>query len=206
MTKKQIRSAGYKAIVKENKSHQEAFDDISSIQGVDQKLLADELSKIPSNGKQKSTSTLRYIFIAALILLAGMRILAIVLLGIDGNIGGSIIMLLVLFGVVVPGIGIYAALVSKVELYMTTGIFLSISLFRSLTKGEITTDPETLIGLIPFAVAVALAFFIPTKLKTPYKRTVVEHFIDGKTNKKIEYIFEDTRLNQEDILDGNSFS
>lgn len=206
MTKKQIRLAGYDAIVKENKSHQEAFDDITSTQGIDRKLVAQELSKIPSSGKQKSTSTLRYIFIAALALLAAMRILTIVLLGIEGNINGSIIGLLVLFGVVIPGVGIYAALFSKVELYMGTGIFLSVSLFRALMKGEMTADPETLIGLIPFAVAVALAFFIPTKLKTPYKRNVVEHYIDGKLNKKVEYVFEDTRLNQADILDGNSFT
>lgn len=206
MHKKQIRKIAYSSIVKENKSHQEAFDDISSTEGVDQKMLADELSKTPSNGKQKSTLTLRYIFIGALTILAALRIMAIVLLGMEGNINGSLIGIMVLFGVFVPGLGIYAALFSKVEFYMSTGIFLTISLFRSITRGEMNAEPETLIGLVPFAIAVALAFYIPTRLKTVYKREVTERSVDGKLNKEIVYIFEDTRLNQSDLLDGNSFS
>lgn len=203
MTKKQIRAAGYNFIVKENKSHQETFDELSITNGIEKKMLADELSKIPSNGKQNSTSALRYIFIISLVLLAGLRIFGIIVLGMSTSMNASVIGLLVFFGVIVPGIGIYGAIYAKVELYMTTGIFLTISLFRSITRGELNAEPETLLVMIPFFVAVALAFFIPTRLKTSYQRTVKEHFIDGKSQKKIAYEFEDTRASDSGLLDSN---
>lgn len=201
MIKKQMRILGHKAIVKNNKSHQEAFDELSQTEGVDRQLLADELSKIPSNGKQKSTTSLRYIFIAALGLLAALRILGIIVIGMEGSINMGLIALMVLFGVFVPVMGIYAALYAKVELYMTTGILLGISLFRSISRGELNTEPETLVSLIPFAVAMGLAFYIPLKLKTKNTRIITERFVDGKTVKKVDYEFEDTRMNESDILD-----
>lgn len=201
MLKKQIRTLGHQAIVKEQRSHQETFDELSQTAGVDRQLLADELSKIPSNGKQGNTASLRYIFIAALALLGILRILSIILIGIEGSLNMGLISLLVAFGVIVPGIGIYAALFGKSELYTTTGILLAISLFRSITRGELSAEPETWIALIPFAVAVGLAFYIPFKLKTPHKKVVSESYVDGKLVKKINYEFEDTRVSDSNILD-----
>lgn len=201
MLKKQIRTLGHKAIVKNNKSHQEAFDELSQNENIDKQLLANELSKIPSNGKQKSTASLRYIFIAALVLLAAIRIIGIIMIGMESSVNMGLVYMLVTFGVLIPGLGVYAALFSKSELYMTTGILLGISLFRSVSRGELNVEPETLVALIPFAVAIGLSFFIPFKLKTPHKRVVTESYVDGKLVKKVDYEFEDTRLNESDILD-----
>jgi hypothetical protein len=201
MLKKQIRTLGHKAIVKNNKSHQEAFDELSQNENIDKQLLANELSKIPSNGKQKSTASLRYIFIAALVLLAAIRIIGIIMIGMESSVNMGLVYMLVAFGVLIPGLGVYAALFGKSELYMTTGILLGISLFRSVSRGELNVEPETLVALIPFAVAIGLAFFIPFKLKTPHKRVITESYVDGKLVKKVDYEFEDTRLNESDILD-----
>ena len=201
MTKKQLRSAGYKAIVKNHKSHQEAFDEINETPGIDQHLLAEELTKIPSSGKQQATTSLRYIFIVSLILIIAMRIYAIVVLGIEGGMNPSLIGVLLLFGILIPGYGIYAALFSKSELYSMVGFLLILGIFRFVTRESFSADPITYIAYIPFAIAIGLAFFIPFKLKTPFKKTVSEHFIDGKMQHKTRYEFEDTRANQSDLLD-----
>lgn len=201
MTKKQLRSAGYKAIVKNHKSHQEAFDEISETPGIDRQLLADELTRIPSSGKQQSTTLLRYIFILALALIIAMRIYTIVIMGFGGGMTQSIIGVLILFGILLPGYGIYAALFSKSDLYSMVGILLLLGIVRFVTRELFTADPITYIAFIPFAVAIALAFYIPFKLKTPYKKTVSERFIDGKMQQKTHYEFEDTRANQSDLLD-----
>ena len=196
-----MRTLGHKAIVKNNKSHQEAFDELSQKQGVNKQVLASELSKIPSNGKQKSTTALRYVFIATLVLLAAIRIVGIVLIGMESSVNMGLMYMLIAFGVFIPGLGVYAALVGKSELYVTTGILLGVSLFRSVSGGELNLEPETLVALVPFAIAIGLAFFIPFKLKTPHRRVITESHVDGKLVRKVDYEFEDTRLNESDILD-----
>lgn len=202
MIKKQLRTLGHKAIVKEHKSHQEAFDEISEHPGVDRKLLADELSKIPSSGKLKATTSLRYTFIAALAILGGVRLLALVLLMIEGGMPNlGFLAILIALSVAVPVLGIYTALAGRVEHYTTTGVLLAISVFRAVSRGEIHIDWESLIFLLPLVIAFGLAFYIPTKLKTPYKRTVTNHFSDGKSQEKEHYYFEDTRYNETTILD-----
>lgn len=201
MLKKQIRTLGHKAIVKENKSHQEAFDEISQTPGVDLKLLADELSKIPSSGKQKATAGLRYTFMGALLVLGGYRVLGIVLLMTDGLPNIGFIAFIILLSIFVPVVGIYASLTRRVEHYTTTGILLGIAVFRSVSKGEIHVDINSLFYLLPVVIAFGLAFYIPTKLKTPYKRMVTNHFSDGKTQEKVSYYFEDTRFDGMDVLD-----
>lgn len=201
MIKKQIRTLGYKSIVKENKSHQEAFDEISQSPGVDLKLLADELSKIPSSGKQKATASLRYTFIGALVVLGGYRVLGTLLLLTDGVPDIGFMVFIILLSIFVPVIGIYTAISGRVEHYTTTGILLGMAVFRSVSKGEIHIDVNSLFFLLPVLIAFVLAFYIPTKLKTPYKRTVSNHFSDGQTQEKVNYHFEDTRFNAMDVLD-----
>lgn len=201
MLKVQIRSHGHKAIVKNNKSHQEVFDELSQTEGVNLQLLADELSKIPSNGKQKSTGSLRYIFVAALVILAIMRILALVLIGMEGTLDLGFLLFMLIIILIAPGIGIFAAFSGRAHSYMSCGILLLITLFQSIRRGELQMEPQALIVLIPFFLAIVLAFYIPTKLKTPYKRIETESYVDGKLVKKIDYAFEDTRVNESDILD-----
>lgn len=201
MIRSQIRNLGGKAIVKNNKSHQETFDELSQTPGVDRQYLAQELSKIPSNGKQKSTASLRYTFIACLIFLAALRVLAIVMLQAEVAFSLRFLGFIIIVALVVPVVGIYAALFHKIQYYQATGILLAFSLFQSIRRGELVMEVESLLVLVPFAGAVFLVFFIPSKMKTPFKKTVSEKYEDGKLVKKIDYVFEDTRVNESGLLD-----
>ena len=206
ITKGHIRKAGYKAIVKENKSHQEAFDELSTSSSVDKKMLADELSKIPSSGRQNATSNLRSIFIGALVILIGLRLWGIVTVSLSGFLDAGIILIMVLFSVFVPALGIYGALASKAQVYRTTGFLLGINIIRAISSGGIYGEPKALITFGFIAIAIGLAFYIPSQLKTGYKKVMTEHYKDGQLMKQVKYSFEDTRARQSDILDGNSFS
>jgi hypothetical protein len=203
MTKREIRKAGHLAIVKDGNSHQDAFDAIQAKGKVERNLLAEELSKIPSTGKLKSTLILRGIFIGALSLIIVARVISLVTIGLEGQFNMGLLIGLVALGILVPVIGIYGALFAQPHLYYSTGMLVGLSIFRSLTNGEMVVSSEMIVILIPFFVAVVLAFFIPSKLKTPYKKSTSEHIIDGKSVKRMEYVFEDTRLNPTDLLDNH---
>jgi hypothetical protein len=201
MIKSQIRNLGGKAIVKEKKSHQETFDELSQTPGVDQQFLAEELSKIPSSGKVKSTASLRYTFIACLAFLGVLRMVGIVMAQIEIRFDLRFVLFVVILSLIAPAAGIYAALFHKIHFYRTAGILLIFGLYQSIKRGQLALEAESLLVLIPFAAAVFLAFYIPSKLKTPYKKSITENFKDGKLTKEADYVFEDTRMTESDILD-----
>ncbi|MFK7787299.1 MAG: hypothetical protein AB8B56_19405 [Crocinitomicaceae bacterium] len=201
MTASQIRNKGYAAIVKNNQSHQEVFDELTQTKGVDRDLLAEELSKIPSSGKQKSTASLRYIFVTCLAFIALLRLLAIVMVQIEGRVDLLFLVFLSTIIIIVPVLGTYAALFHKNHLYTGTGLLLIVSLLRTIQHGELPMKLESLIVIIPFATSIFLAFHIQSKLKTAYKKTMTESYTDGKLVKKIDYVFEDTRVNESNLLD-----
>jgi len=201
MTAKEIRKLGHEAIIKENRSHQEVFDELSQKEGIDRELLAFELSKIPSNGKQKSSAVLRYFLIAFLLFIALLRIASIILIRMEGRVDLLFLIFLLLIILIVPALGIYATLFHKVELYKTTGFLLILSLFQSIRRGELVIEQKSLIVIIPFIVGAFLAFYIPSRLKTPYKTTTTEKFVDGQLVKTTKYVFENTRIDESGLLD-----
>lgn len=201
MTKREIIKAGRTAIIKNGKSHQEAFDEIKEIEKVERNMLAEELAKIPSSGKLKSTVILRGIFVAALVIIIALRVLSLLAIGLNENINFALVLGILALGIIVPVVGIYGALFARPNNYFPTGILMVVSVFRSMTQGEMTANTETFIVLIPFVVAAFLAFFIPSRLKTPFKKIVSEQFVDGKMVKRMEYVFEDTRLKPSEVLD-----
>lgn len=203
MTKKEIRKSGYSGIFKEGKSHQECFDELKDKNKNNLEELANELSKIPSNGKTKDTIILRNSFIVALLILILLRVVGIVIIGIEGNINTPILVSIVLLGIALPIYGIYGAIYGKTEAYYTTGIFLAISLLRGFGKGEINLEIESLVAIAPILYAIVMAYLIPYKYKTPYKKVLQKTETDGKGKSIIDYQFEDTRTSNEDILDMN---
>lgn len=203
MTKREIKKAAYQAIVKENKTHQEVFDELRTKGSIELDTLAEEIAKIPSPAKHNSQQTLRYIFVGVLSVVIILRILSVISLA-SMNINPNILILAVVLGLVVPALGIYGALASKVEFYRTTGILLVLSVFRSFTNGQVSADPIDYIVLVPFVAAIALAFYIPTKLKTSYSKKVSKQEVNGKMKPRLDFVFDSSTVdNQNELLDAD---
>lgn len=200
MTKRQIRKAAYHAIVKENKSHQEAFDELRKTRSIELDTLADEVSKIPSPTKQKNQQTLRYIFIGLLSLVIILRILAVLVITSMENVNINLLLVAIVLGLVIPAVGIFGALTSRVELYQTTGILLILSVIRSFTSGPISTDPIDFIVLIPFLGAAVLAFYIPTRLKTNYSKKVLKQEVAGEVKTSLQFTFDSPKYSTDNEL------
>lgn len=200
MTKRKIKKAAYQAVVKEGKTHQDTFDELRKSSEIGQDALADEVSKIPSFNKNNSQQFLRYIFVGILCLVIIMRTLAIVGLSLESNINSNIIIFAILIGVLIPVYGIVGALTSRVDAYRTVGILFILSIFRSFTKGEMSSDPLNYLALIPFVAAIVLAFYIPTKLKTNYKKQVDKKEEDGKVITSYQYVFESNGISSNNEL------
>lgn len=204
MSKRQAKKAAYKAIVKEGKSHQECYDSLRKEIKINAKDLAEEISKIPSTGKTNETATLRTFYLIILGIIIVLRALGAISLT-EGNFELPMILLFVAVGVVFPAYGIYGSVTRRIESYRSIAIILGLGIMRSFTRdaGE-HIGPETLYVLIPFVAAIALALYIPTKLKTPYTTTMSQVKMEnGKTRNVVNYTFEDTRAVNDDILDSS---
>jgi hypothetical protein len=200
MNKRKIKKRGYELIVKSNQSHTVAFESMKSTTS-DLKELADIISAIPSSGKQKETVILRSVFVGLLLILALLRTVAVLTTFLSGNMDVPITTLILLIGLFVPALGIIAVFRRQVEYYYLTGILLVLSLSRSLRAKYFEGDYTIwfVIGLM--ILTVALAFFIPSKLRTPYTTSVVHTDDNGEYRNVTEYHFKDTRLKREGILD-----
>jgi hypothetical protein len=204
MNKRKIKKAAYKAIVKDNKTHQETFDELRKTSSIDTETLADEVAKIPNSSKHNRLQTLRFIFIGTLGVIMFLRVLGVFSIISLKVMNPSILLVAVGLGLIVPVIGVYGALTARVELYRTTGILLVLSVVRSFTNGQVSADPINYLVLIPFAIAISLAFYIPTKLKTDYSKKVVKHEVDGKTKTSYQFIFDSNDLEADnELLDVN---
>lgn len=200
MTKRQLRKATYKAIVKENKSHQEAFDELSQDSSVDLDKLADELSQVPSPAKNSKLQTLRYLFIGILVLIILLRIVGMISLNELMQLDPKFLLLAVILGLFVPIYGIVGALTSRAEYYRTTAMLIALNLFRTLISGKMSTELFDLLFIIPSIIAVILGVYLPLKLRTKYVRNRISEDIDGIKQSKYEYTFENSKLPENNEL------
>lgn len=204
MTKRQLRKAAYKAIVTENKSHQEAFDELSQNSSVDLDELANELSQVPSPAKNHSQQLLRYIFIAALVVIILIRLVVIFGMDFQIKLDPIFLLLVIILGLFAPIYGIVGVITSRIHFYRTTAMLIGLNLFRSLKDLHQGTDPMGLLIFLPFIAAIALGLFIPTKLKTPYTKNRIKEEVDGVTKSRYEYIFENNKLpGSSDLIDAD---
>ncbi|MFM9983650.1 MAG: hypothetical protein ACKVOK_00355 [Flavobacteriales bacterium] len=201
MTKRQIRKEGYQLIVKSGKSHQEAFDTLKDENSSELKGLAEILSSIPSSGKQKEMATLRYVFMGLLFVIILLRLASVLPMFIAGTVNTPLIITIVVLGMFVPALGIYATLSGKTELYNSVGLLLGLSLIRSLGREALSADVVTVIVIGIIVLTIILAYYIPYKLKTPFTTTFSTENVQGINQYITHYHFEDTRLKREDVLD-----
>lgn len=202
MNKFKTRKAIYNSIVREDKTHQETFDDLSQKTSCELKWLADEIAKFPSKSRNEKYKALRFIYIGLLGLAIILRVvwtLSIVQLDVINN---SALFLLVALGVLIPLMGIIGSIKRNIQSYATMAIISFINIFKSINYFESSDNPLLLIGLFPYVGIIILALYIPSQLKTPYKIEVIEE--EGNTGVLIteKFIFEAPFLeNESEILD-----
>jgi len=201
MNKNKIRKAAYKAISKERKGHQEFFDTFRKENKVKHEVLAEETAKIPSMGKMKETTTLRYIFVAIMVVILILRVLGVTVLAQEMGLGEGLMVLAILFAVGIPLIGIVAALTQRAHLYYPVGILMTIGIIRSFTNKNVELDETSLIAYIPMVIAIILAFYIPTKLKTTYTKSIKKEIEEGKEITYLTYTFDENQDFSDEILD-----
>jgi hypothetical protein len=201
MTKRQARKAAYRLILKESKSHQAAFDELSGDKGLGNDDLAEEISKIPSERKRKSFAPLVYLYIGLLLLIIALRSLSIYVLATSDTFNAALILMAVILVVAFPIYGIYGALTARNESYKTIAIIMGLSIFRSFRQSPDEFSTEFFLVLIPFVALIGLGLFIPYKLKTPYTISVVKEQDGVQLKSKKKYTFEASRLADEDLLD-----
>ncbi|MDX2360655.1 MAG: hypothetical protein QNK23_07600 [Crocinitomicaceae bacterium] len=204
MTKKQIRKRAYQGIYKEGRTHQEVFDEIRSEYGKDLEATAEIVSKVPSRQKQESLKIWRVVFIAVLAILIILRSLGVWALMESGGAQRSVFIIALFFGLIVPVLGIIAALTARAEFYYTVGALLTLSILRSFGQRDIQFEPIVLIAMTPVVISIILAFVLPIKLKTKYTLRIVKEEVNNKIVSRSECIFEDfTSPGSEDVLDTN---
>lgn len=202
MTRRQLKKAAYKAILKENKSHQETFDELVVKAEIEKEKLADDVSKVPSTIKMQEQKTLIYSYVAVLGLIIIMRGTTIAGFGFSEQLDLRLVGLMIILGMAVPALGIWASLTGRMDQLVSVGILLGISVLRSFTNGHVQIDSTILLFLIPVAVAIVLSFYLPTRMKTPYKKQINKEEIDGRTHTRVEYKFAATgRVQHPEIVD-----
>ncbi|WP_430406130.1 hypothetical protein [Fluviicola sp.] len=202
LSKRELKKVAYQMILKEGKSHQETFENLRQTKSIPSDDLAELVAKIPSRQKLNERKVLNYIFIGLLVSVILLRSLS--LLGLGTMMGMDMRFLLVaLFAaLVVPGIGIYGAVAGKTELYFSTGILLLLTVIRTIGNKNFTNQPLDYVFFIPVVLAAAIAFYLPGKLKTTYKKTVEKNEVDGELKPVAVYRFEESnQFVREDLLD-----
>ncbi|MFD1552872.1 hypothetical protein DNU06_08090 [Putridiphycobacter roseus] len=201
MNKRATKKAAYKAIVKENKSHQTTFDELRPVSEMTRTDLANEVSSIPSLAKFNELKNLRITYIVLLGVIVILRILGGLGLSEGMTINPILLMVAILISLLVPFVGIFGDLTRRYGSYRFVGILLIIGVVRSINP-ELFNDTLNLIFLIPFLAVIGLAFYIPAKLKTSYTSKVNKEEKDGKVITQTNIVFEEeTQLNDSELLD-----
>lgn len=202
LSKRELKKVAYQMILKEGKSHQEAFDNLRQTRSIPSDNLAELIAKIPSRQKLDERKVLNYIFIGLLISVIILRGLSLLGLGTMMGMDMRFLLIALFAALVVPGIGIYGALTGRTEIYFSTGILLLLTVLRTIGNKNFTNEPLDYVFFIPVVLAAGLAFYLPGKLKTNYKKTVGKKETDGEMKAVAVYKFEESSsFAREDLLD-----
>ncbi|MFT6245745.1 MAG: hypothetical protein ACJA0U_001933 [Salibacteraceae bacterium] len=199
MSRLKTRKAAHKLIFKENKLHQEAFDILSKEISGSKEALAGEVSAIPSKAKYDRIKVLIIVYIAFLGIILVLRSIGIyfVVQEIEQPV---ILLLLVALGIFLPVFGIIGALTARMEIFKSVGILMALNIFRTISNSGGLDELTQYVTIGLFAVCASLAFFIPTRINTPFTKQLVENEIDGETKNSIQYTFETTNRDENNEL------
>lgn len=204
MSRRKLRKRAHKLIVKDQKSHQETFDLLRESCRFELDHLANDISSIPSRQKIESTKTIRNVFAVSLIIIALLRLAGIYYLIEETGMPISFALIGILISLFVPVMGILSAVFQYVSNYRVVAVLLTIGTVRGFLNEGVTLDIFTLIVLIPVIAAIGLAFYLPTKLSTSFKKSSQIIEVEGKKKKQTHYKFEESNspLEDESLLDG----
>lgn len=202
MTKRELRNAAGKAIWKEKKSHQETFDELKQ-HDYPNDSLAELVSKVPSNGKMEKTKVLRYSLIAVLILIIIVRSLSVISLIYLPNLNMGVILLALAGSLLAPGFLIYAAVSKRSDFYLSGAILFGVTTLRMLTKEGVEINPYSIGYIVLVVAAIVLCLVLYKLIKTPYSTETITKESEGKTTTSIAYIFEDSRLDNTQVIDAD---
>ena len=202
MSPRKTNKYAHKAIHLDKRSHQEVFDELNQTSQMDQAKLAALVSKIPSSNKTRKYSALRIIFVIVMMIILILKLVGIFATDLISGLNPVLVLILLLLSLIVPVVGIVAALTGRANLYTVVGVLLLLSIFRSIRAG-IEMGPEVLIGFIPVAIGVILAFVLANVLKTKYEHR--GHYVteNGEEVFKKKYVFDEEFIDEEGLLDSN---
>ncbi|MES2555027.1 MAG: hypothetical protein V4604_02700 [Bacteroidota bacterium] len=202
MTKRELRKEAHRRIIKDGETHQEAYDALQHDKSFSKEEIAEILSKIPSGAVIERVKIWKIVFISVLAIIILMRILGIYLLTSIATVNPVLLITMLLFGLVVPGVAIYSLMTHKYEGLKGLSFLFILSIFRSLRKFD-DLDQYAIIEVIPYVVAIILGFWLSHIGKTPYKRIVKdEEQPDLSIRKTAHIVFEDQQVRtSNDLLD-----
>ncbi len=203
MTKRETRKEAYRQIVKQNRSHQEVFDELRGSSSLDVAALATLVGAIPSAEKRQQNKTLAIVFIVVCAIVILLRVLGVASLPLISNMNLPLLILALALGLVVPVVAIIGMITWRVEMLTATAGLLLLSLIRTFTNDkQFLNDSISLVFLIPHVTAIILAFFMPYRLKTGYRETVIKEEKDGSQVSRKTVIFEkQEKVQSLDLLD-----
>ncbi|GEM_PF-1181754 len=205
LEKKDIRKKAHRLIRKEKVDHQEAYDQLKREKShCPNEEVADIVSKTPTDERQGATLGLRVIFVICLSLIFLLRTLDFVV-SFD-YLGVYNVVIYMFHGLILPPLGVYGALTGRTRFYRFIGVFMIISsVFYIAISIFLVIHWVALAVSIPFIVAAVLAFILPSKLKVPYKKKMVQREIRGRTVNVYEYFFNKSsasaNVDNSDLLD-----
>lgn len=204
LNKRQLKSKAYKLILKEKKDHQTAYDQLKkSKSDVSKEDLAHVISKIPSKATNNKTFALRIAFVICLGLVFIIRSLD--LLGTWRVAQEYQIIVFLFHGITLPTLGITGALTSRTQFYRLVSVFMLLASVGTIITAINYKNIIVLLFAIPFLTAGVLGFIIRSKIKVPFKKTMVPKEIRGRKVNVYEYFFNEPSLKtveeHSDLLD-----
>jgi len=203
MTKREARKEAYRQIVKQNSTHQEVFDELRGTSSLDVSALATVVAAIPSAEKREKYKSLTIVFVVVCSIVILLRVLGLVAMTAAMNVNMPIFLLALVLGLVVPAVAIFGALTWRMEMLQGSAGLFVLALIRSFSNvKEVSNDPIILVAVVPFLVAIILAFLIPYKVKTGFRETVITEEKDGKRISKKTVVFDQQeKIQSLDLLD-----
>jgi hypothetical protein len=203
-SKSQLRRKAHRLIRKDHKGHQTAYDELKQLKSDSPKVdIAEIVSKVPSDAKNRKTQGLRIAFIICLGLVFIIRVLD--LIANIGFISISNIIVFLFHGITLPALGIVGALTSRIRYYKLVAVFMTLSTLGTVFSAVQYESNLVLAFAIPFIGAAILGFVIPAKIKVLYQKKMVQRELKGRTVNVYEYFFNESKTtsteDNNDLLD-----
>lgn len=195
LRKTDIRKKAYRLIRLEKMDHQSTYDLLKKEQSdCPKEDVAEEVSKVPTDEKNRRTLGLRIVFIICLSFIFLLRLMD--LLANLNFLGVYDVVIFLFHGLALPFLGIYGALTSRTRYYKFIAVFMIFSSVVNLIALAFYPHWLILVLTLPFILTAVLGFVLPAKLKVPYKKKMVQRELRGRTVNIYEYYF-----NQKDAVE-----